>query len=207
MSLESIANGTKQYLSDCTAVASIYTPAYALLEIGLAGMSHELSLDARLVGLSSIYLGLGSVISLGRDYSRKLFDITEDSSGKIRKIHDTVYLAGIALVSNPFFYLAVGARDLKEIVVGTVAGAFLSAAVGAPMGYAIDWFRDLLGIKKAQHMPSLMKRCSSRVKKTIAAGLVAASVGLTGLVYHVVPDKEPVVIKHYPESRGEFLTH
>jgi len=49
-------------------------------------------------------------------------------------------------------------------------------------------------------MPSLIKRCSSRVKKTIAAGLVAASVGLTGLVYHVIPDKEPVIIQHYPEQ-------
>ncbi len=200
MNLETITNNAKRYLSDCTAVAAVYTPAYALMEIGLAGMSHQQSLDARLVGLSSVYLGLGSVISLGRDYSRKAFDITKDSPGKTRKIHDTLYLATIALVSNPIFYLAIGARDVKEIVVGTVAGAVLSAAVGAPMGYAIDWFRDLLGVESAQHMPSLIKRCSSRVKKTIAAGLVAASVGLTGLVYHVIPDKEPVIIQHYPEQ-------
>jgi len=200
MNLEKLINNGKQYLSDCTAVAAVYTPAYALMEVGLAGMSHQQSLDARLVGLSSIYLGLGSVISLGRDYSRKLFDITEDSPGKIRKIHDTLYLATIAIVSNPIFYLAIGARDVKEIVVGTVAGAVLSAVIGAPMGYVIDWFRDLLGVEPAQHMPSFMKRCSSRVKKTIAVGLVAASVGLTGAVYHLVPDKEPVIIQHYPEQ-------
>ncbi len=199
MTLDKLLNNGKQYLSDCTAVAAVYTPAYALLEVGLAGMSHDLSLDARLVGLSSVYLGLGSVISLGRDYSRKLFDITSDSPGKIQKIHDTLYLAATALVSNPIFYFAVGARDLKEIVVGTVAGAALSAAVGSPMGYAIDWFRDLLGVKEAQRMPSSMKRCSSRVKKIIAAGLVAASVGLTGAVYYLVPDKEPV-IQNYPEQ-------
>lgn len=199
MNLEKLVNNAKQYLSDCTAVAAVYTPAYALLEVGLAGMSHQQSLDARLVGLSSIYLGLGSAISLGRNYSRKIFDITEDSPGRIRKIHDALYLAATALISSPFLYYGIGVRDLKEIVVGTVAGAALSAAVGAPMGYAIDWFRDLLGVKEAQHMPSRMKRCSSRVKKTIAAGLVAASVGLTGLVYHLVPDKEPV-IQNYPEQ-------
>ncbi len=199
MNLEKLVNNGRQYLSDCTAVAAVYTPAYALLEVGLAGMSHQESLDARLVGLSSIYLGLGSLISLGRNYSRKIFDITEDSLGKIRKIHDTLYLAATALVSSPLFYYGIGIRDLKQIVVGTVAGAALSAAVGAPMGYAIDWFGDLLGVKEAQHMPSRMKRCSSRVKKTIAAGLVAASVGLTGLVYHLVPDKE-AVIQNYPEQ-------
>ncbi len=199
MNLEKLVNNGRQYLSDCTAVAAVYTPAYALLEVGLAGMSHDLSLDARLWGLATVYLGMGSVISLGRDYSQKLWGITEDTREKIRKIHDTAYVAATALVTNPFFYLAVGARDLKEIVVGTVAGAALSAAVGAPMGYAIDWFRDLLGVKEAQRMPSSMKRCSSRVKKIIAAGLVAASVGLTGAVYYLVPDKEPV-IQDYPEQ-------
>lgn len=200
MNLEKLVNNGKQYLSDCTAVAAVYTPAYALLEVGLAGMSHQQSLDARLVGLSSIYLGLGSAISLGRDYSQKLFHITEASPGKTRKIHDTLYLATIALVSNPIFYLAIGARDVKEIVVGTVAGAVLSAVIGAPMGYVIDWFRDLLAIEPAQHMPSFMKRCGSKTKKLIAAGLVAASVALTGAVYHFVPDKEPVIIKNYPEQ-------
>jgi hypothetical protein len=192
MKLEEIINSAKRHFSDGTAVAAVYTPAYALMETAIVGMSHELSMNSRLLGLAAIYGGLGNLIGLGRNISKKVFKITEESSEKIKNIHDTLYLAGSALIINPVFYLAAGARDPKEIIMGTVAGAVLGAAVGIPMGYAIDAFRDLLDIKKSERIPKKITMAKPGMKKAVATGLVVLSMGLTSAVYKFVPDKKDI---------------
>ncbi|MBS3169047.1 hypothetical protein J4210_01055 [Candidatus Woesearchaeota archaeon] len=192
MALEKIISGAKQYFSDSTAVSAATTPVYALLETGIARMPHDLSLDARLWAVGLGYCGLGALIGLGRDYSQRKFGITEQTREAIRRLHDTVYSGAIVLASNPFFYLALGCRDFKEIAVGSVVGAAVGAAIGTPLGYAFDWFRDLTGVEPSKRMPAWMKQASSRTKKALAVGLVAASVSLTALVYHFVPDQQDV---------------
>lgn len=188
MNLERIITGTKKYFSDSTAVAAINTPAYALLEVGVAKMSHDYSFNARMWAAGLAYCGIGALIGLGRDYSQRKIGITEHTRGALPKLHDAVYSGATTLVVNPFFYYILGSRDFQEIAVGSLAGAAFSALIGAPLGYAIDWFRDLTGVKPAERIPTWMKRASSRTKKVIAAGLVVASVGLTALVYHVLPE-------------------
>ncbi|MBI4152106.1 hypothetical protein HY495_00210 [Candidatus Woesearchaeota archaeon] len=192
MALEKIISGAKQYVSDSTAVSAATTPVYALLETGIARMPHDLSLDARLWAVGLGYCGLGALIGLGRDYSQKKFGITEQTREAIRNFHDMAYSGAFVLATNPFFYLALGCRDPKEIIVGSVVGAAVGAAIGTPLGYALDWFRDLIGVEPSERMPKWMKQTGSKMKKAIAVGLVTASVGLTAMVYHFVPDKQDV---------------
>ncbi|MBI2102326.1 L-alanine exporter AlaE [Candidatus Woesearchaeota archaeon] len=213
MSLESVIKTVKEYfvheyfsrryISDCTAVAVVSTPAYALMEKAVAGMSDKVSLDSRLWAAGLGYVGLNSLISLGRDYSRRMFGITHDDQKFFRKNHDPIYFGAAVVASNPLFYLAMGARDLKEIVVGTLAGAAVALAVGKPTGYVIDWFRDFFGIKKAERLPRFMKNAGPQKKKLLAAGLIAASAALTGAIYTVFTDNQEAIVSYETPSRKE----
>ncbi|MBR9693421.1 hypothetical protein GOV07_05885 [Candidatus Woesearchaeota archaeon] len=203
--VEQVKDKGPGYLSDSTAVATIYTPVYAFGETVVAGMSHALSQDARLLGLLTIYGGLGKLIGYGRDLSEKAFKITDETSKTVKNIHDTLYLAATGLIINPPFYFAVGSRDPKEIFWGTVFGVGVGAAAGIPMGYALDWFRDLTGVQESKRLPPIMKHASAKTKKKIAASLVAAGIALTAVVYNVVPDKgektlETAVVEQFEPS-------
>lgn len=188
--LENLVHGVKRHISDGTAVNVVYSPLYALMETSFAGMSHAHSQDSRLLGAAIVYAGLGNLVGKGRDFSKKMFKIDDNTPEKIRKIHDVIYLAATPLLINPPFYLAVGVRDVKEIAIGTLAGCVLGAVGGIPMGYSIDYFRDLIGVEKSERMPAKISHLKPRAKKLIASGLVALSIGLTGIVYEMVPDKD-----------------
>ncbi len=183
----------KYHVVDSTALLAESTPIFAAFETGLAGMSDEISMNARLFAAGLTYLGgMGYAYAKGRDLSRKLFKIKDTTKEKIQSFHDAAYLGAFNLVAAPAIYLIVGARDPKEIAIGTASAIALGVVNGAPMGYAVDLFRDLTGLKECERpsYPNILKKQKSRTKKGLAALLTAGAIALTAGVYALTPNAE-----------------
>jgi hypothetical protein len=188
-----IIDNLKYHLVDSTAMLAESTPAFAAFETRIAGMSDEVSINARMLAAGLTYLGgMGWAYAKGRDLSRKLFKITETSRERIQSLHDAAYLGAFNLVVAPLIYVASGAKDAKEIAIGTASAIGFGLVNGAPMGYAVDMFRDLTGLKDCERpsYPSLLKRQNSKVKKGLAALLVGSAIALTAGIYSANPNKQ-----------------
>jgi len=191
-----ITKNLKQHFVDTTGLLTESNPVFTAFEVGVAGMSDEVSIRARVVASGLAFLGLGSLYGKGRDMSRGLFHITDQTSEKAQSLHDALYSSLFSMCIAPPIYLASGSRDLKEIVVGTLCGAGFSAINGMPQGFAVDVYRDLVGIKSCERRiyPEYLRNQSQKAKRTLAIGLAVASIGLMGLIYNATPDQEVEVV-------------
>ncbi len=187
-----IKNNSKLYFADSTALLAESTPILAAFETGLAGMSDEISMNARLLGAGLTYFGLGYSYTKGRDLSKKLFKIKDATKEKMQILHDSLYTGAFSLGVSPLIYLASGARDFKEIAIGTASAVALGLVNGAPVAYSVDLFRDLTGLKNCERpsYPNLLKNLKSKTKKGLAALVLAGSLGLTAGVYSLTSNEE-----------------
>ncbi len=178
--------GLKKYFIDCTAMATEANPIFASFEVGLAGMSNETSRHARYLGTGLSFLGLSYVYAKGRDKSKEFFNVNENSSKKVRFWFDIGYGTAFNLAWSPIFYAACGVPDAKQFGWGIFWATVLGAVNGFPIGYSIDSFRDLTSIKECNRKtyPKIIKNRHPHIKKGIAVGLVAASIGAMGLIYN-----------------------
>ncbi len=181
----------KYHLSDSTAMIAEATPVFAAFETGIAGMADGASLNARVIGAILCYAGMGSAYGKGRDAWRKLFKVTDNTKERIQYAHDIAYTAVFNIAVGPVIYLISGVRNIEEIIIGTACAAVFGAVNGGPLGYAVDAFRDLSGTKPCERKsyPNAIRKQSSKVKKGIIAGVVAAMIGLTAMVYSYLPNK------------------
>lgn len=181
----------KYHLSDSTAMIAEATPVFAAFETGIAGMSDGASLNARIIGTLFFYGGMGLAYGKGRDAWRKLFKITDKTKEKVQYAHDIAYTSAFNIAVGPVIYLISGVRNIEEIVIGTACAAVFGAINGGPLGYAVDAFRDLSGVKPCERTsyPDMIRKQSSKVKKGIIAGAVATMIGLTAMVYSFMPNK------------------
>ena len=181
-----IRENLEYHLVDSTALLAESTPVFAAFETGLAGMSDEVSMNARIIAAGFTYFGgMGYLYSKGRDLSRKLFNITGKTKEKIQSLHDSAYLGVLNIGIAPLLYLASGSRDTKEIAIGTATAVAFGLTNGAPIGYAVDLFRDLTGLNDCERhsYPEFLKRQNPQTKKGLAALLTAGSVALTAGIY------------------------
>lgn len=192
-----LKEGLEYHLVDSTAAISVTTPLFAALETSIIGMSDEVSLNARLIAAGVTYGGLGFLIPKGRDLWRSYFNITDETKERKQQLHDTAYLMAINLPIAPSFYLVAGARDQIEITIGTLFALGFAATAGGPLGYTIDAFRDLAGIKPSKRLPEIIRGQTSKVKKALGVATVAGLLGLTAGIYAITPDKE--------EKAAEYL--
>ncbi|MHA1989108.1 MAG: L-alanine exporter AlaE [Promethearchaeota archaeon] len=183
----------KHHLVDGTALLAESTPVFAAFEVGLAGMSDEVSLNARLFAAGLTYFGgMGYAYAKGRDLYRRFLHITDKTKERKQTINDAIYTGLFNLIVAPIIYVASGARDIKEIAIGTASAVAFGAVNGIPMGYSVDTFRDLTGLKECDRpsYPKLLKKQNSKVKKGLATLLVGTSVALTAGIYGLTPDEE-----------------
>lgn len=181
-----VARGLRFHLVDATALLAESTPVLAAFEIGIAGMSVHVSLNARIFAAGLTYFGgTGYIYARGRDLSRKIFRIHDHTKEKIQHFHDSAYLGAFNLVFAPLLYLASGARNFKEISIGTATAVAFGLANGGPMGYVIDMFRDLMGLKECQRSsyPDFLKTQSPTVKKVLFVSFTLVAVVLTWFIY------------------------
>ncbi|MDD5192498.1 MAG: hypothetical protein PHH54_06465 [Candidatus Nanoarchaeia archaeon] len=189
-------NKLKEHLIESTAMLAESTPLYSIYE-KVTGMSHELSINARLLSAGLTYFGLGYIFEKGRESSRKFFNITEKTSEWIQWPHDAVYTGLFSAALAPFVYFLCGSRSTKEIGIGTGCAFALGLVNGYPIGYAIDAFKDLTGLGNCERKtyPNFIKKQPSKIKKAIAVGLVAGSLAVTGGIYSLIPDKEKASVQ------------
>lgn len=188
--LDSLKCSLTKHLVDTTVLVGPSTPIFAAYETLVAGMSDMVSLKSRLLVLGGAYLGVGSLISRGRDYSRSFFGVTKESSEGVQKLHDFFYFPSVNLPIATFMYRVVGGEtDWKKIGLGLGFALAYDLCLGPLAGYLIDSGRDLAGIDEC-HRPLYAKslgRFSSNVKKNIATSIVAASLATTVGIYTFSP--------------------
>jgi len=182
MNREKLKHELRRHFSDSTAIMTLANPLYAGVETLAVGMSDRVSLNSRLMNTGLVYAGLGSLTKL-RDFSKRLFGISEKSREIVKGMHDVVFAGTLIVGIKPLVYLASGEDDWKKIALATGLSVLTGGAVAYPMGYLVDSYRDLTGVEESNRLPELVKRQSPRVKKTLAALLTAGSVGAAGLVY------------------------
>lgn len=198
----------KYHLSDSTAMITEATPVFAAFETGIAGMADGASLNARIIATLFCYAGMGGAYGKGRDAWRKLFKVTDKTRERTQYAHDIAYTAAFNIAVGPVIYLISGVRNIEEIIIGTACAAVFGAVNGGPLGYAVDAFRDLSGIKPCERKsyPELVKKQPSKIKKGIIAGAMVAMIGVTSMVYSFVPNRNIIqyITKPKPVAEQKF---
>lgn len=209
--VKNVKEKLKYHLVDSTAIIAESTPIYALFEKcnPIAPMSDDMSLNARLLAMGLAFSGMASAYSRGRDFSKKLFKITDQTKEKIQGAHDIAYNILCNLVFAPPIYaisqiLAGEDLDITKIATGTGIAMGVGAINGAPQGYTLDIFRDLVGLKSCERAsyPNYIRKQPSIVKKAISAGLIATTIWATGMIYSLTPDNKPA-LNHQTQSTIE----
>ncbi len=183
-----VKKGLEYHVVDSTAMLLSTNPLFAVSENIVSEMNDPVAIKARAFASLSVYLGTGSLISGGRDLTRKLFRVTDESSEKKQIWCDIGYNMAFNAVFGPIMYTLSGA-ELPSIIKGTVMAMAMAPAVGPLLGYSVDLARDLTGLKKSERIPKAIKNLSKLGKISLAVGSSATLIGLNGLVYVLSPDK------------------
>src|SRR3989344_6798848 len=183
--IEKAVETLKYHIVDTTALLVETNPIFSAFEVAIAGISIEKSITARLLATAMGYAGLGGAYGKGRDAWRKLWKIEDNTSEKVKLSCDTVYNTLFNLMLSPPLYLVSGEEDFKKIAIGTACAVGIGFVNGPFVGYTVDAFRDLSGLKTNERSsyPYFVKRQSSLVKKGIAATLIATSIVSMALIY------------------------
>lgn len=180
---KNLKESLKMHIVDSTALITATVPILAAFETYVAGMSNENSINSRLLVTGVSFAGMASLFSKGMDLSRKVMHIKPETKERVKQIHDAAYSTIYNVLISPPFYYAAGVRDVKQIAIGTATIAGLSLFMGGPVGYAVDSFRDLTGIKESERLPNFVQRQNKNVKRGLAALLIASSFAITSGVY------------------------
>jgi hypothetical protein len=182
------SNSLTCHLVDSTALLVESTPVFAFFETRIAGMSNTVSINARLFAAGLTYLaGTGYIYAKGRDLSRRLFKIKDDTTERLQVLHDAAYLSAFNLVVAPLIYGASGARNIKQIAIGTATAMGFGLINGGLMGYAVDLFRDLTGLKECNRpsYPGVLRHKNPRIKQGLAILLTVGALAITVGIYAV----------------------
>lgn len=182
--VQKIKEGLPYHITDSTAFLILSSPTFAAIETQFFRMSHDNSVNSRLLAAGLTYAGIGGLFSKGMHSSRNFFDIKPESKERIKQIHDTGYSL-ICSLTTPLFYYTAGVRDTEQIVLGTGVTLALATALGGPVGYFVDAFRDLTGLEDSERIPKTIQQKSPAVKKGLAALLTTAAAGLTFAMYKI----------------------
>ena len=104
----------KLHFVDTLGIITFQTPFFVFLENALSKISDLNSINARFYAIILSFLGLGKLISGGRDFSRKIFHITHKTNEKLQSFHDSIYL-GI------FNFIPFGSEpDIIQGIIGSM---------------------------------------------------------------------------------------
>jgi len=160
-----IRDNGKLHLIDAPASVASTSPIIAIVENAILDFPDETSLKSRLTALTFALLGIGTVLSRGRDLSKRLFKIKEGvSSEKTQWAHDILYTAGVLGIISPILYTIAGA-DPEQVRNGTLFAIGMSPITGGTMGYGIDLARDFTGVRPNDRVPSSLESLSQTLGK------------------------------------------
>ncbi len=181
-----VYNKLKEHIIDTTGVLAASHPIFAISE-KIKGLADSVSIANRIDASKLFYLGAGYLYSRGRDLYYNVLGVEKDSKYKL--FHDALWGAIFGFVFNGAI-TANNTKSLEETLNGAIAGAVAGSISGFPSGYGIDAFRDLTDINPSGRLPYKIRSLPSKVKKGIAVGLTAASIGLMAAIYSLTSDKK-----------------
>jgi hypothetical protein len=180
-----LKDNLRDHIVDSTVLLAESFPVFAAYEIYIVGMSLDVSQNSKMLAAGLTFAGLGWAFGKGKKLWDKAFDIVGQTKERVKSMRDFLYLAAFNLAALPPIYYVSGERDLEKLAVGTGIGMGVRGLNGLVLGPYLEMFRDLIGLKPCErrYYPKVIRNQSSTVKKTMAAGLVAGSAGLMGLIY------------------------
>jgi len=186
-----IGKGIETHLVDTAVLNAVANPIFSALEVTAYGMTDDVSLNARLFAGAVGYLGAASLFSKGRELSRYIFNIKQDTKEKVQKVHDRRYMAAFNAVFAPIMYSISGEENQWKILFGTLGAVGVGIAFGGFFGYSIDAFRDLTGLEECRRKsyPKKIKNLKPSLKMGLAALLVSGSLAINAGIYAVTPNK------------------
>jgi hypothetical protein len=184
---KSLKHSLRKHLIDSAAISTESNPVFGLFEVFVSSLSIKTSLNARIIGTLTTFMGLGYVISKGRDISAKIFNI-ERKSEKIKVLHDFCYAFAFNFLVTPFTYMlsqymANEPLNIKKALLAGIGASFLGAINGIPLGYSIDIFRDLFGIKTCEREIYKNIHIKKGQKKKIGYALILSSTASLAAIY------------------------
>jgi hypothetical protein len=189
--LKGFKYGLMKHLSDATSVSSFSVPLKAVTD-QLAGISDLESLESRAKMTALNYLGLVQLLKI-RDYTKRKLGISRSKNKALHYIHDIGFVMAVGIPIQTAVYISSGVNDWKEIAMTMGASIGITTCFAGPLGQYVDSVRELLRIKKSKNTPAFIKRIKNSSKKKVAAGLIAGSVALTGLLYSAIPNRDSEV--------------
>lgn len=180
-----ILNGIKHYVVDTTGLLLASTPVYAAMETFVSGMSVATSFESRLKVSMLAYSGLGIVYAKGRDLSRSLFGIKEETPEWKKIVHDSAYNVAFNIPMATIIYRTSGA-NIEQTAKGVAGASVLGLFSGPLNGYSIDTFRDFIGTKESERkMPKIIKNAERKTKRALAVASIIGMVATTAGIYGV----------------------
>lgn len=173
----------KRYAVDVVAITAVTTPVLSALETMVAGMSTEVSVKARILGIGLSVAGVASIFTYGREYFKRMLGKDMNGNNLPAFTYDARYAAFFAAALSPFFYGVAGSRDIVEIVAATALNTGIAYVAGGPYGYMLDAAHELTGVQQPERLPKFLRDSSDRFKRGVAAGSLLFSAGLTALIY------------------------
>lgn len=188
--LSKIKTGLTRHFADSTALLTASNPVFSAFETLIAGMPDHVSQTARGIAAGLTYGGMGYLWGKGRDISRKIFHINQQSRERVQTFHDAAYSMGFTSIVSPLLYFSSGTRDFNEIAWGTASAALFGLVQGPLLGYAVDVGRDLTGLGECNRAsyPQIVKKQKRMAKKGLAVLLAAASIGAMAGIYALTPN-------------------
>ena len=157
--------------------------------MNMMAMTNESSINAKFGVALITYCGIGWGYRNLREVSKKLFGITEKTKEKVQWLHDWIYttlyssgvLAGGYIYSHEDNWWKIGTALAISAATQTIRGPMI--------GYSVDCYQDMLGFKecKRKTYPKKVKNMSKKGKSIVAAGVLAASLGLMTAWYNIIP--------------------
>lgn len=199
---EKIKAGLKsEWVIDVTGImceANVFFGAYDKLVCGVDTLACG---GNRAMGTGIAFSGVGYLNSKIVDISDEFFGIDRSKKGsKLRDVaicaQDAFYAGVITVLCSYSIYnftnhfLASNPKTSAEIFAMSVGAGVLGAVNGIPAFYSRDIFRDLVGKKECSRRlyPNIIKKQSSKIKKRLAVGFIAASIGITAGIIELTPD-------------------
>ena len=167
--------GVRGYFRDFLAIAVATTPVYAVLEVHMFHMSVSTSAFARTLTVTALFLGLGQLICVCRDFSHRFFGLVPGSTKNIILVpHDLAFMALINGALAPIVYFLSDATA-RQLLHGIFTAMAVSFVTGPLVGFSIDTFRELMGVKPVRRLPHRLAQISQRGRFVWAAFVVALS--------------------------------
>ena len=179
--------GLTHHFVDTTGNLAASVPIIAGLEL-LVGISEDISLKTRGVGIVTGYLGAQKLTRLIRDYSRKRKGITTKSKESKQHNHDRLNAAILTGISCfPSYWIAEQFSDQDisslKMIYGTLARTGFAYVAGGISTYSEHAYRDLLCEDKHERISSEIYNASRSQRLSLVAALTITSIALTSGIY------------------------